>query len=140
MCTSSSASVAFEWLMSASECKRTGQEQVPMLQSERRTYRKSPGRQYAYDYDPLRSRSHTPADDEERRGFPAYFWYSGSPPRSAAHATTAATEHPCHEGARHDGAGAGGDGGRSRRDAAPLRFSAASRPAPACATAEPGTG
>jgi len=30
-----------------------------MLQSERRTYRKSPGRQYAYDYDPLRSRPHT---------------------------------------------------------------------------------
>src|SRR5579884_1795974 len=59
MCTSSSASVAFEWLMSASECKRTGQEQVPMLQSERRTYRKSPGRQYAYDYDPLRSRPRT---------------------------------------------------------------------------------
>lgn len=29
-----------------------------MLQSERRTYRKSPGRQYAYDYDPLRSRPH----------------------------------------------------------------------------------
>src|SRR5579875_104415 len=28
-----------------------------MLSPERRTYRKSPGRQYAYDYDPLRGRS-----------------------------------------------------------------------------------
>lgn len=30
-----------------------------MLQPERRTYRKSPGRQYTYDYDPLRSRPHS---------------------------------------------------------------------------------
>lgn len=29
-----------------------------MLEQERRTYRKSPGRQYTYDYDPLRSRPH----------------------------------------------------------------------------------
>jgi hypothetical protein len=30
-----------------------------MLKPERRTYRKSPGRQYEYDYDPLRSKPHT---------------------------------------------------------------------------------
>ena len=30
-----------------------------MLKSERRTYRKSPGRQYGYDYDPLRSKQTT---------------------------------------------------------------------------------
>src|SRR6185312_1546120 len=38
---------------------------MPQDRSERRSYRKSPGRQYGYDYDPLRSRSGQASNSEQ---------------------------------------------------------------------------
>ena len=49
--------------------------------SERRTYRKSPGRQYGYDYDPLRNRS-----EQNQNGRPDA---SGQGERGATHGETA---------------------------------------------------